>query len=234
MGSVDTQKVKRFRVNFDNPFLWSAEKPNLYDLKIQLFDDKNKVMEVIHEKVGFRKFVLDGGIMKLNGKRIVFKGVNRHEFSCDTGRVVAKEDVEKDVLMMKQNNINGIRTSHYPNGEHLYRLCDEQGLYMIAENNMESHGLWERTVQRNFDRAQILPGDNEEYLPMMLDRVNSTYQKDKNLLGEASFKEWRIALENLTLIAWCTTREYFGIVDIQIHRIWKAKCIPVSPILRNF
>jgi len=180
MGSVDTQKVKRFRVNFDNPFLWSAEKPNLYDLKIQLFDDKNKVMEVIQEKVGFRKFVLDGGIMKLNGKRIVFKGVNRHEFSCDTGRVVAKEDVEKDVLMMKQNNINGIRTSHYPNGEHLYRLCDEQGLYMIAENNMESHGLWERTVQRNFDRAQILPGDNEEYLPMMLDRVNSAYQKDKN------------------------------------------------------
>ena len=80
--------------------------------------------------------------MTLNGKRIVFKGVNRHEFSSKTGRAVTREEVLKDIVTMKQNNINAIRTCHYPDASIIYDLCDEYGLYMIAENNLESHGSW--------------------------------------------------------------------------------------------
>ena len=85
---------------------------------------------------------MKNGIMCLNGKRIVFKGVNRHEFSCDRGRAIGREEALQDVITMKQNNINAVRTSHYPNGSALYRICDEYGIYMIAENNMEAHGSW--------------------------------------------------------------------------------------------
>ena len=93
--------------------------------------------------MGFRHFEMKDNLMMLNGKRIVFKGVNRHEFSSLTGRHAAREDVVKDIVTMKQNNINAIRTSHYPNDTMVYDLCDEYGLYMIAENNLESHGSWD-------------------------------------------------------------------------------------------
>lgn len=88
------------------------------------------------------------GLMKLNGKRIVFKGVNRHEFSSITGRVPNRDEVIKDIVTMKKNNINAIRTSHYPDDSMLYKLCDIYGIYMIAENNLESHGTWEQDIIR--------------------------------------------------------------------------------------
>ena len=112
--------------------------------------------------------------------RIVFKGVNRHEFSCDRGRAIGREEALQDVITMKQNNINAVRTSHYPNGSALYRICDEYGIYMIAENNMEAHGSWALYESGLQDRSEILPGDHIEWQDMLLDRVESCYQRDKN------------------------------------------------------
>ena len=103
------------------------------------------LLEIVRERVGFRRFEMKDGLMCLNGRRIVFRGVNRHEFTCDSGRVVSPEVTRQDLVLMKQNNINAVRTCHYPNGSALYRLCDELGLYLIAENNMESHGSWAPT-----------------------------------------------------------------------------------------
>ncbi len=118
--------------------------------------------------------------MSVIGKRIVLRGVNRHEFSCDTGRAVDPETVLRDILEMKRNNINGVRTSHYPDATTIYDLCDEYGLYMIAENNMETHGYWDAILRGKLKISDAIPGNRMEYLPMMLDRVNSTYQRDKN------------------------------------------------------
>ena len=162
------------------PRLWSAERPNLYEVIIRVKNARQEQVEYIVQKIGFRRFELLDGLMCLNGKRIVFKGVNRHEFSSITGRVPNREEIIKDIVVMKQNNINAIRTSHYPDDTLLYELCDEYGLYLIAENNLESHGSWEAYGRGTTDEDFIVPNNHEQWQGMMLDRVNSCYQRDKN------------------------------------------------------
>ncbi len=164
----------------EKPRLWSAETPYLYDMTLELYCPDGTLQEVIPQKIGFRRFEMKDGIMCLNGKRIVFKGVNRHEFSSKTGRVVSKEELLKDIVTMKRNNMNAVRTCHYPNDSLIYALCDEYGLYMIAENNMESHGAWEPYETEEKRQTTAIPGDRKEWEAAMLDRVNSCYQKDKN------------------------------------------------------
>ncbi len=167
-----------FRV--EKPQLWSAESPALYKLLIEVLDETENVLEVIPQAVGFRRFEIVDAVMRINGHRIVFKGVNRHEFSSDAGRVPNRENLIQDLITMKQNNINAIRTSHYPNDELLYDLCDRMGFYMIAENNLESHGSWDAHIKGQLPLEEVVPGDRMEYEPMLLDRVNSCYQRDKN------------------------------------------------------
>lgn len=169
-----------FEKEVKKPDLWSAEIPNLYTLTIECFDQNGERSELVSQRIGFRRFEMKDGIMTLNGKRIVFKGVNRHEFSSISGRAVTKEEVLKDIVTMKQNNINAIRTCHYPDASIIYDLCDEYGLYMIAENNLESHGSWDAAMHGSVPKDTIVPGDNMDWEPMMLDRVNSCYQRDKN------------------------------------------------------
>ena len=181
-----------------NPLLWSAEEPNLYDLDMEVYDENGMLQEIIPEKVGFRRFEMKDGIMTLNGKRIVFKGVNRHEFSSVTGRHVSREELIQDIVTMKQNNINAIRTCHYPDASPIYRLCDEYGLYMIAENNLESHGSWD-VAELTGDYTDIVPHNKPEWLGMMLDRVNSMYQRDKN---------------HPAILIWSCGNESFGGKDI--------------------
>ena len=160
--------------------LWSAEDPALYTLLIEVLTDSGDIAEVIAQKVGFRKFAIENGVMKLNGKRIVFCGVNRHEFSSTRGRVPNRDDLITDLKTMKQNNINAIRTSHYPNDEMLYDLCDQYGFYLIAENNMETHGSWDAYVRDQIALSDVIPGDKKEWEPMLLDRIKSCYERDKN------------------------------------------------------
>jgi beta-galactosidase len=169
-----------FEKEVKKPDLWSAEIPNLYTLTIECFDQNGERSELVSQRIGFRRFEMKDGIMTLNGKRIVFKGVNRHEFSSKTGRAVTREEVLKDIVTMKQNNINAIRTCHYPDASIIYDLCDEYGLYMIAENNLESHGSWDAAMHGSVPKDTIVPGDNMDWEPMMFDRVNSCYQRDKN------------------------------------------------------
>ena len=181
-----------------DPVLWSAEDPQLYDLEMEVYDKEGTLQEIIPERVGFRRFEMKDGIMTLNGKRIVFKGVNRHEFSSITGRHVSEEELLKDIITMKQNNINAIRTCHYPDASPIYRLCDEYGLYMIAENNLESHGSWD-IAEFTKDYTDVVPYDKPEWLGMMLDRVNSMYQRDKN---------------HPAILIWSCGNESFGGKDI--------------------
>lgn len=166
--------------NVKNPLLWSAEKPNLYEVKVIVKDTHGNETEFISQLAGFRRFEMVDGLMKLNGKRIVFKGVNRHEFSSITGRVPNRDEVIKDIVTMKKNNINAIRTSHYPDDSMLYKLCDIYGIYMIAENNLESHGTWEAYNKGYVDLDFVVPKDKPQWREMMLDRANSCYQRDKN------------------------------------------------------
>ena len=161
------------------PHLWSAEDPALYDLTIRVYGKDGELMEIIPQKVGFRRFEMKENLMMLNGKRIVFKGVNRHEFSSVTGRNVSEEELRKDLTVMKQNNINAVRTCHYPNSSIVYRLCDEYGLYVIDETNLESHGSWD-TAGATGDYDYIVPYDKPEWQDIILDRANSMYQRDKN------------------------------------------------------
>ena len=185
-------------MEIENPVLWSAEDPQLYDLTVQVYDRAGKLQEYIPERVGFRRFEMKDRIMTLNGKRIVFKGVNRHEFSFVTGRHVSEEELIKDLKTMKQNNINAIRTCHYPDASLIYRLCDEYGLYMIDETNLESHGSWD-TVEASGDFSGVVPCDRPEWLDMMLDRANSMYQRDKN---------------HPAILIWSCGNESFGGKDI--------------------
>ena len=169
-----------FEETVETPKLWSAEEPYLYQLEIECVDASGKVTEFVSQPVGFRKFELKNKRMLLNGKRIVFKGTNRHDFSSVSGRHISYEELVKDVVTMKRNNINAIRTSHYPDDERLYELCDRYGLYLIAESNLESHGTWAAYLRGKKDMAFVVPDDKAEWKEMMYDRINSCYQRDKN------------------------------------------------------
>lgn len=176
--ALDTES--KYVMKVENPKLWSAEEPELYDVLLEVMDEAGAVTEVIPQRVGFRRFEMKDSIMTLNGKRVVFKGVNRHEFSSVTGRCVSREELIKDLVTMKRNNINAIRTCHYPDAVGIYDLCDEYGIYMIAECNMETHGSWDLGAEQTGDFSGVVPCDRPEWMEMMLDRVNSMYQRDKN------------------------------------------------------
>ncbi len=162
------------------PVPWSAEFPFLYTLLLTVEDANGRLQEVAEQKVGFRSFKLRDGIMYLNGRRIVFKGVNRHEFCAESGRVVSRDKLRKDLLTMKRNNINAIRTSHYPNASDIYAMCDELGLYMIDECNLETHGSMDACKQGLITQEEHIPGSRPEWRELVLDRANSMLQRDKN------------------------------------------------------
>lgn len=195
----DMEEKTHYTLQVENPELWSAESPALYDLLLEVMDQNGVVTEVIPQRVGFRRFEMKNQIMTLNGKRIVFKGVNRHEFSSVTGRCVSREELVKDLVTMKKNNINAIRTCHYPDASDIYELCDEYGIYMISECNLESHGTWCSDAVGKGDFSEVLPCDRPEWLDLLLDRVNSMYQRDKN---------------HPAILIWSCGNESFGGKDI--------------------
>ena len=194
--ALDGEEIYSWKVA--DPVLWSAEDPQLYGLTLEVYNEAGELQEVIPQRVGFRRFEMKDGIMTLNGKRIVFKGVNRHEFSSVSGRHVSEEELRKDLKTMKQNNINAIRTCHYPDASLIYQLCDEYGIYMIDETNLESHGSWD-VAEFTKDYTYVVPHDKPEWLDMMLDRANSMYQRDKN---------------HAAILIWSCGNESFGGKDI--------------------
>ena len=168
--------------------LWSAEAPNLHTLTVTLKTPDGQTAEVSRLRVGFRQFGMIGKVMCLNGKRIVFHGVNRHEFDCDRGRVMTPELLLRDIRDMKGMNVNAVRTCHYPNTSLFYRLCDEYGLYVIDETNIETHGSWSPL------HDWVVPGDKPEWQEAVLDRGRSMLERDKNhpcvLLWSCGNESW--------------------------------------------
>ena len=165
-----SETVIELQDNIQNPEKWSAEIPNLYDLILILKDSDNKVIEVEQCKFGFRVVeIKDDGGLYINGKSIILKGVDRHDHDPDDGRAVPLSSMLQDIKIFKQNNINAVRTSHYPNDPKFYELCDEYGIYVLDESNLESHGL-----------RDVLPGSDPNWTDACVDRMVSMVERDKN------------------------------------------------------
>ena len=158
--------------NVENPKLWSAEVPNLYRLVITLKDASGKVIEAVGTDVGFRKVEIRDGVFLVNGQPVLMKGVNRHEHDPDLGHTVSIESMIKDIELMKQANINFVRTCHYANVPEWYELCDKYGLYVIGEANIESHGM-------GYDSDKTL-ANNPAWKAAHLDRMQRMVERDKN------------------------------------------------------
>lgn len=135
-------------------------------------------MELVPYKTGFRHFELKNGLMLLNGERIVFNGVNRHEWNPERGRAIGMEDMQQALLTMRQANINAVRTCHYPNQTPWYHLCDENGLYVMDETNLETHGSWQKMGK--VEPSWNIPGSLPQWRECVLDRARSMFERDKN------------------------------------------------------
>lgn len=157
---------------------WSAESPSLYMLTLTLADEQGTV-EQVNQRVGFRRFEIADSVFLLNGKRLIFRGVNRHEFDARTGRTMTLDTMITDVKLCKQLNINAIRTSHYPNDTRFLDLCDEYGLYVIDETNLETHGSW-CTPGDIPTPATTIPGSKMEWEGACVDRLESMVRQDFN------------------------------------------------------
>jgi beta-galactosidase len=167
------------------PRKWSAEDPYLYKLQLTLRDASGAMLEVIPQNVGFRKVEISGGRFRINGKAILIKGVNRHEHSEDTAKYVPVESMEKDIRIMKQFNVNAVRTSHYPNDPAWYDLADRYGIYVLDEANIECHHYGNNSNNR-------LTND-PEWQTAYLDRVERMVERDKN---HASVVIWSMGNES--------------------------------------
>jgi beta-galactosidase len=153
-----------------HPRLWSAEEPNLYTLVAVLKSTSGDVLEAKSIRFGFRTCEIHDGQFRVNGKRVVLCGVNRHEFDPDGGWALPEERYRQDVILMKQANINAVRTSHYPADPLFYDLCDEYGIYVMDEADLESHGV----------RKLGIPGDNPLWKDAAIDRVTRMVRRDRN------------------------------------------------------
>lgn len=192
-------------VPVENPKKWSAEYPNLYTLILSVKNREGQLIEAVGCKVGFRKFELKDGLMQINGKPISFKGTDRHEFSPRTGRALSYEDMLKDIFLLKSYNLNSVRTSHYPNHPVWYDLCDQYGIYLIDETNLETHGTWNT---ESINAGKELPGSKPEWEPAVMDRCRSMFQRDKN---HPSVLLWSLGNES-----------YVGDVFLKMHDFLKA------------
>jgi len=168
---IDESRELKFSAFLRNPRKWSAETPELYKLVISLLDNKGNTLQVLSSNVGFRTSEIKNGQLLVNGVPVTLKGVNRHEHNPKTGHVISEELMKEDIFLMKKNNINAVRTSHYPNDPRWYDLCDKYGIYVVDEANIESHGMGygERSLAKDpvWEKAH-------------LERVQRMVERDKN------------------------------------------------------
>lgn len=173
-GEMDGDE-RKFQVVVPGGNLWSAECPYLYQLILLLKDANGTVVESAATKIGFRKVEIKDAVLYFNGKRLMINGVNRHEFSGEKGRAIGREEMEWDIQFLKKNNINAVRTSHYPNQSYWYELCDEYGIYVMDETNLETHGTWHMQ-----EFSHVLPGDDMKWEKACLERAEAMLERDKN------------------------------------------------------
>lgn len=172
-----SSKQDKIAVSVDNPILWNAENPYLYTLILDTDE------EVITEKIGIRDIKIQSGVLLFNGKSIKFRGVNRHDSDPVTGYTISVEQLKKDLSLMKQHNINAIRTSHYPNQPLFTKLCDEYGFYIIAEADVEAHGSADVYGSKSFEEYILklsTLAEDERFGYAILDRIQRSVIRDKN------------------------------------------------------
>ena len=172
--SVDSVFSLQIESKVNRAKLWSAEEPNLYQLQLSLLNNSGQIIEVITQQVGFRKIEIKAGQLLVNGKPLMFRGVNRHEWDPYFGRAITESSMLEDIKLMKQHNINAVRAAHYPNQERWYELCNEYGLYVIDEANIEAHGM--RFHENGFEHIT----NDTLWTAQWLDRGYRMFERDKN------------------------------------------------------
>ncbi len=209
---LDTYKMKQKEImqfrfeNLRNVIPWCYKYPYLYKIEIEVFDIEGNLLEIIQNDIGFRRIEIESiheeKIIMFNGERLIINGVNRHEWSPESGRSISEQEMRVDIDIMKAHNINAVRTSHYPNQIYWYHLCDKNGIYMMAEANLESHGSWQKMGQ--IEPSWNVPGSHSQWRDAVLDRARTNFEWFKNhpsilfwSLGNESFAEENIAAMNL-------------------------------------
>lgn len=157
---------------------WDHHHPNLYRLLVTVFDEAGEPVELVPVMTGFRRFEIKNKVMLLNGRRLILNGVNRHEWNAESGRCIQKEDMDYDIALFKRNHINAVRTCHYPDQLSWYSLCDKEGIYVMSETNLESHGSWQK--QGRTEPSWNVPGSILEWKGAVLDRAENHFETLKN------------------------------------------------------
>ena len=169
-------KLERKEIGSVKP--WDNGEPYLYRLLIRLYDEEETLEEIIPYKIGFRRLEMINKVIYLNGKRLIINGVNRHEWSAQGGRCIGKKEMDEDIQCFHRNNINAVRTCHYPNQICWYDLCDENGIYVMSETNLESHGSWQKLGRS--EPSWNVPGSLPQWREAVLDRARSNFEYFKN------------------------------------------------------
>ena len=157
---------------------WDNHNPYLYQVLVEILDDDDALLEVVYYKVGFRRIEIVDKVIYLNGKRLIILGVNRHEWSAKTGRCIGSEEMHSDMECIKRNHINAVRTCHYPDQLPWYAMCDEEGIYVMAETNLESHGTFQKLGE--IEPSCNVPGSVPQWKEAVVDRARSNYETLKN------------------------------------------------------
>jgi beta-galactosidase len=189
------------------PRKWSAESPYLYTVVLSLLDDRGQVVEAVPQRLGFREVEIKDGQLMVNGRPILVKGANRHEHDADSGHYVTVEQMRRDVRLMKQHNLNAVRTSHYPNDPAWYDLCDQYGLYVVDEANIESHGM-------GYSPSRTL-GNDPAWKAAHLDRTARMVERDKN---------------HPSVIIWSLGNEAGDGVNFEATYAWVKRRDPSRPV----
>lgn len=211
---------------------YSNQEPYLYDLEFMIRDKDGSIVEVVPYRIGFRSISIDkDNVVRLNGERLIICGVNRHEWSPESGRVITLCEMEQDIEIFRRNNINAVRTCHYPDRVEWYSLCDENGIYMMAETNLESHGSWQKLGA--VDPSWNVPGDNPDWYDAVLDRARNNFENFKN---HASVLFWSLGNESYAGEGIRRMNEYFKSVDDSrlVHYEGVFHNPPLKPYISDF
>ncbi|MGN0996037.1 MAG: glycoside hydrolase family 2 TIM barrel-domain containing protein [Candidatus Ventricola sp.] len=188
--------------------LWDTHNPRLYTLELRLLGEGGALLEIVPQPFGFRKIEIVDKVIRFNGKRLVINGVNRHEWNARTGRCITDADESWDIACMKRNFINAVRTCHYPDRLSWYRLCDEQGIMVMSETNLESHGSWQKAG--GIEPSWNVPGSFEGWEAAVLDRARTHFETLKN---HASILFWSLGNESYAGEVLVKMNRYFKQVD---------------------
>ena len=205
-GSVNNEIQFRYELE-ESVHAWSNEDPYLYELLIEVQNEKGETVEVVPYQIGFRKIELKGGKMLLNGKRLIINGVNRHEWNARSGRCITETDEKWDIECIRRNHINAVRTCHYPDHISWYYRCDQAGIYLMAETNLETHGSWMK--QGVIEPSWNVPGSIGCWRGCTLDRAVSNFESFKN---HVSVLFWSLGNES-----------YAGDILVEMNRYYKEK-----------